>query len=269
MGLFGDKTEVDVMVDTPEAVSGQPVLARARLGNPDKKAQAARVDLLYRNTYQYDSTDSDGDTTTVSTTVDVLVASQPVPVQAGEHAVRLEVPWLAPGTAAKSIEWLVRAVVDRRHGTDAKAEAPVLVRVPAQPLETWAQTPVSWPPECRMSIDVSSRLLRPGDRIAGQITVTPTAELSTRGLRVRLRSVRYDEDSNTKEATPAEATLTAPLDLAAGQSVAVPFSLAVPPDAPPAFEAEHNRMCWYVETVLDRRMKKDLVGQLAVVVHTA
>ena len=67
-----------------------------------------------------------------TTTADVLVASVPLygggPVQPGEVSVPLTVPAEAPGTAVKSIEWLVRAVVDRRMGSDDKQATPLVVR---------------------------------------------------------------------------------------------------------------------------------------------
>lgn len=273
MGLFGGKTEVELEVEPAELVAGEALVARVRLGAPDKKARAGRVELLYRNTYKYDTTDADGDTTTATSTEDVQIESVELgdegPLQAGETTVELRVPATAPGTSPKSVDWLVRAVVDRRRGTDAKAQQPITVRVPAAPLKSWALGPAACPSECAMAFDVPVRTARPGDTIAGTVTVTPSSPVSARGLKVRLRRVRYDRDGNTNQDVVQEAVVAEGVELAAGETRSVPFSLTVPPDAPPSFDAYNNKQCWYVEAALDRKLKKDLEGRIEVVVHNA
>jgi len=271
MGLFGDKTEISVALDRADVMAGELVVARVRVGQPDKKAQSARVELLYRNTHKYDTTDSDGDRVTRTQTVDVVVAGVPMmgggPPQAGENTFPLTVPPGAPGTAAKSIEWFVRAVVDRRMGADSTETAPLMVRVPAQQLATWAQEPPRHPSECSFVFD-GPRFVRPGERLSGTLSLRAAAPISARALKVCLRRVRYDPDRNTDEATAVESVLLESPELAAGQILALPIALDLPADAPPSFHAAKNSQCWYLDAVFDRKLKSDIVGRTQVVVHT-
>jgi hypothetical protein len=273
MGLFGKSMEVELALDAPYATAGAPVLARLRLGEPDDKVQGGRVDLLYRNYFKHDTTDSDGDRVTRTTMREVPVATVPMAqdgvIRAGELRLALAVPPDAPGSALHSVDWLLRAVVDRRRGADATAETPVHVRAPATPLLSWAQAPVLYAPPCPMTIDLSARVLRPGDRVSGTLTVTPTTTVDARSLRVQLRRVRQDQDGNTDEDTPVEVTVSGPTQLAPGGGRSYPFELTVPPDAPPSFAAAWNAQHWLVEGVVDLPRAVDHRASLEVVVQTA
>lgn len=273
MGLFGDKTQIQLDVAHSEVAAGQPVVARVRLGSPDKRAQGGRVELLYRNTYTEDYRDGDGDHETRTVTTDVVVDTQPLAtgggLRAGETVIELPLPRTAPGTSPNTVEWMVRAVVDRKLASDAEAKAPLVVRVPAQPLESWAQTPVVSPKQCIIGIDVASRIVRPGEQISGTMTLTPTSPVSARAARVRLRRVRHDKGDNKRDQVVQEVVVAEHLELAPGDTRTAAFALTVPLDAPPSFAAQHNQQRWYVEVVLDRKRALDYEGRLEVVVYNA
>ena len=273
VGLFGDRTRLELDLETPVVVAGEAVRARVRVGEPDKRAQGGRVELLYRNTFQYDDTDSDGDRTTCTTTQDVVVATCGLGhdgvLRPGELQVALPLPREAPGTSARSVEWLLRAVVDRRRAGDAEAVAPVTVRVPPQPLADWAQTPPASPAGWAVAFTLRSRVVRPGEDVTGTVVLTPAQDLRARGLRVRLRRERLDQDGNSTGATADETVVAEDLQLPAGRPASYAFSLAVPPDAPPSFVAAHNEQHWYLDAVVDRARALDAEARLEIVVHTA
>ncbi len=78
MGLFGDKTSVTMEAEPNRLAPGDEVRGRITVGEPDKKARDGRVCLLYVNTYEYESTDSDGDTTVSTAHEKVVMAQSPL-----------------------------------------------------------------------------------------------------------------------------------------------------------------------------------------------
>lgn len=270
MGLFGGRTELALELDGHDVVAGAAVVARVRVGEPDKKARGARVELRYRNTFEALDFDDDDDRPTPGTRrEDVVVLSRPIgdgqTVPPGEHVVELTVPAGAPGTAPGTVDWSVRAVVDRKLGGDVEATAPLTVRVPAAQLQGWAQEPPQAGSD--VTVELGSRQARPGQELTG--TVTIAAGATVRSVRARLRRVRSDQDGQVDQAVPVEVVLASAPELAAGGPASVPLTLRVPDDAPPSFQAQHNQQHWYLEVVVDRPRAVDDVARLQVVVHTA
>jgi sporulation-control protein spo0M len=274
MPLFGNKPEVSVSVDPREVVAGESVRVRAEVGEPDRKTQGARVELLYRNTYREDDVDSDGDRTTRTRTTDVLVATEHLDLAdapLGGADVELAVPADAPGTAYESVAWVVRAVVDRKRARDARAEQDLIVRVPADQLAPWAsgapnQTAA---PKCLLTIEPSTRVVRPGESITGTLTVAPRERISARAIRVQLRRLRLDPDRNTSQDDGVRVELCGAVDLAPGEERSFPFAIDVPSAVPPSFRARYNEQHWYLDGVVDVKRSSDPAVQLEILVHTA
>ena len=273
MPLFGSKTEVSIDVDRDTVVAGEVVKVSANIGELDKKVQGARVELGYRNTYKEDDRDSDGDRRTVTRTSDVVVVHEPLDTSGGSPGAiqqTLAVPSHVPGTAVDSVEWFVRVVVDRKLARDANAEHPLTVLVPAEPLVAWTQNaPESTSNDCHMEITASTRAVKPGDSITGTLTITPRESLKVRGVRVQLRRVRYDPDRNTDTNDDRRVELGGEAEIAPGGSHTIDFEIPVPEDAAPSFQAQYNHQHWYLEGVLDMKMKSDPTARAEVVVHTA
>lgn len=271
MGLFGSKTEIEVRLAAGEAVAGEPVRASVRMGELDKKAQGARVELGYRNTYMKDSTDADGDRSTRKSRTDVVVATKDLAAAdgQGETDVELVVPADAPPSAPEVIDWFVRAVVDRRRGRDASAQEPLTVRAPAQPLAAWAQAPPAVDGPCSFELDASTRTVRPGERITGTLSVTPHEDIAARAVRMHLVRRREDPDANVDTDDKTSVELCGATELRRDETHALPFEITVPADAPPSFRAEHNRQRWFLRGVVDVKRAKDPSVSLEIVVHTA
>jgi hypothetical protein len=174
-----------------------------------------------------------------------------------------------PGSAEGSIAWFVRAVVDRRLAPDANAKQPLTVRVPAEPLAAWAQTPLAPALGCAMEISASSRVARPGDTITGTLRLRPDGAINARAVRVQLKRVRYDPDRNTDVDDSIQVPLRGEGELAPGAIETFDFAITVPPTAPPSFQAHYNHQHWYLQGVVDVRRAKDPTVSVEVVVHTA
>ena len=274
MPLFGkDKTDVSITVDRDTLVAGEAVTVSTGIGELDKKVQGARIELGYRNTYREDDHDSDGDRRTVTRRSDVVVAAEHLHLGdglSGATEVTLTVPPGAPGTAPEVVDWFVRAVVDRKMARDANAVQALTVLTPAEALGHWAQTgSESTSASCQMALRASTRVVKPGDTIEGTIAIAPNEEISPRAVRVQLRRARFDPDNNTDVNDDTQIELSGPVELAAGTRHAYDFTITVPPAAPPSFQAQHNHQHWYLEGVLDMKLKQDPTVRAEVLVHTA
>jgi hypothetical protein len=275
-GFGGRKASaVEVTVDRPEYEGGETVQATVAVGDLDDKVQGGRVELLYESTYRYEYTDSEGDRSQRRTTKDVIVASEPLfPVgepgpAPGERTVAFELPETPP-TAEGAVAWKVRAVVDRRRARDAQAEAPFEVRSRPEAHERWAQSgpsPVSGP--LQFALEVAPRVLAPGDRLGGTVTVAAREDVEARALRVRLRSERREQDGIRDDDRHGEMTLEEPFRLAAGERRTHPFELEVPAGTAPSFQSAYNSQHWYVQAVADRRMRGDHQCSVELAVYSA
>jgi hypothetical protein len=272
MWPFG-RTEVALSAEPLELAPGQTVRATASVGNPDRRVSGGRIELLYRNEHKYEGRDSDGDRTVYTRTRDVVVASEPLfgagGVAAGDHTAELTVPAAAPGSAGDYVEWRVRAVVDRRSARDANAFVALTVHsspdthaaVAAEPPENRADVP--------LALEAAPRTVRPGDRIAGTLTIGPaTAEVTGRAVRVQLKRTVHHQDDVVEGDEYARTALAQDLRLPAGERGTLPFELTVPPGVVPTFAAQYNRCHWHVEGVIDRPMRSDHVVRAQLNLHT-
>jgi hypothetical protein len=81
-----------------------------------------------------------------------------------------------------------------------------------------------------MTVELTTRELRPGGTLAGTVTANPTVEQNTRGLRVQLVSERHEQDDIVVRDVEAVVTLTGEADLRPGVSISSPFQIAAPAD---------------------------------------
>lgn len=274
MGLFARKTSLEVSAEPTTLRPGDEVRVRSDLGEPDKKARGARVSLVYVNSYRYESTDSDGDRTTHTRHEEVVVTQEPLSGAGGNGAppagaleTVLRVPDDAPPTVEDAVRWMAKATIDRKAGRDVNQEVPLTVASAPDYLEAWAESSVKHPNEARMDIEADRRVVHPGETISGSVAVTANEDLEGRALRVKLRGRRSDQDGEGVTYEGPVVDLAEPAELRAGATRSFPFALTVPMDARASFQTTNNRLNWYVEVFVDRRMRSDPTGRLEVVVH--
>lgn len=288
MGVFGSDMTVQAAVDRTAVHPGDVVTVKVWVGGQvDQRVQGARVELACKNRYRKRERDHDSDgrseTRTVireETTVAVwqpLPAAADGPVQFGEHTLTLQFPPDAPPTVhepagfGEVVTWEVRAILDRRMGFDPDATIPIYVASFPNQYAHWAGSPpVAKSHEVPMMLDqLSTRVLRPGEQITGVLHIDPRESAKARTVRVQLERRRTDTPDNMQDTnTGSQVELARDVKLEPGQPLQFPFQIPLPEQSPPTFAAAKSYMHWYLEGIVDRKMRSDFVVEAEVVVYT-
>jgi sporulation-control protein spo0M len=288
MGILGSDMTVNAAVDRTSVQPGESVTVKVVVGGqPDAKVQAGRVELACINRYQEKEyqRDSDGDRTerTVTREDTTVPVWQPIPggpdgpVAFGEHTVTLQFPPDATPTAhepeafGSMVRWEVRAILDRHMSLDPDASIEVQVHsLPGQYAHWAASPPVVKSPKVPMGLEqLSTRALRPGDQLTGVLHVNPTESAKGRTVRVQLERRRTDTPDNMEDVNTAmEVELARDVKIEAGQALQYPFQIPLPEGVPPTFQANKSHMHWYLEGIIDRKLRSDFVVEAEVVVFT-
>lgn len=173
----------------------------------------------------------------------------------------------APPTVEDAVRWMAKVTIDRKAGRDVNEEVPITVASAPDALAAWAEGSCKHPSEARMDIQVDRRVVYPGERIGGSVAVTANEDLEGRALRVKLRGRRSDQDGEGVTYDGPVQDLAEPAELRAGATQSFNFALNVPIDARASFQTANNRLNWYVEVFVDRKLRGDPTGRLEVVVH--
>jgi hypothetical protein len=288
VSVFGSDTTVELSIDRTEFHPGDSVTARVVVGGgADDRIQGGRVELAYENRYleeqrSYNSSSGTTTTHTVTHTETVVAASQPLPggpdapVAHGEHTVTLTFPPESPPSAHEPegfgwlVRWEVRAILDRKMAFDPDAAQEVIVRSRAGQFASWTQSaPVAKAEECPMGLDLSTRVLRPGEGLSGELTITPRESFKGRAVRVQLERRRTDTPDNIHRTETLDGVeLAGPTEFEAGQTQRFPFELSLPVGVPPCFVTGKSNLHWFAEGVIDRRLKSDFVVEAEIAVYT-
>jgi hypothetical protein len=195
----------------------------------------------------------------------------------GEHTITLTVPPDAPPSAHEPehrfgdlVRWEVRAILDRKMAFDPDAKQAVTVFSRPDQFASWTQSaPVAKSSECPMGFELSTRVLRPGEGISGELTISPRESFKGRSVRVQLERRRTDTPDDIERTETLDGVeLAGPTSFEAGQTLRFPFQLGLPVGVPPCFQTGKSNLHWYLEGVVDRRMKSDFVVEAEVVVYT-
>ena len=256
-------------------------------GTPDTRVQGARVELAVKNRYREQERDYDSDghsrTRTVTRENTTVVVWQPLPgapdgpVAFGEHTFSLQLPPDAPPSVFEPdgfgdvVTWEVRAILDRRMAMDPDATIKFHVASFPNQYAHWASSPpVAKSSEVPMGLDqLSTRVLRPGEQVTGVLTVHPQESAKGRTVRVQFERRRTDTPDNMKfTETATQVELARDVKLEAGQPLQFPFQIPLPEGMPPTFAAARSHMHWYLEGIIDRKMRSDFVVEAEMVVYT-
>ena len=286
--LGGSSMVVQAAVERTGFHPGDPVTVRVMIsGTPDQRVQAGRVELAFKNRYREEERDYDSDghshTRTVTREHTTVAVWQPLPpapdgpVAFGEHTVTLQLPPDAPPSAFEPdgfgdmVTWEVRAILDRRMAMDPDATIKIHVASFPNQYAHWASSPpVAKSREVPMGLDqLSTRILRPGEQVTGVLTINPQESAKGRTVRVQFERRRTDTPDNksfTEVASQVE--LGRDLKLEPGQPLQFPFQIPLPETMPPTFAAPRSYMHWFLEGVVDRKMRSDFVVEAEMVVYT-
>jgi sporulation-control protein spo0M len=288
VSVFGSNMTVSAAVDRNSVHPGDSVTVKVVIsGQPDAKVQGARVELACKNRYREKERDYDSDghsqTRTVTREHTVVAVWQPLPaapdgpVAFGEHTITLQFPPDAPPTVyepdgfGEVVTWEARAILDRRMAMDPDASIPIYVGSFPNQYAHWASSPpVAKSHEVPMAFDqLSTRVLRPGDQLTGVLTVNPRESAKGRSVRVQFERRRTDTPDNMEHVeTSTEVELARDVKLEAGQPLQYPFQIPLPEGMPPTFAASRSYMHWYLEGIIDRKLRSDFVVEAEVVVYT-
>jgi hypothetical protein len=227
-------------------------------GDPDRKVKGARAELVRTAIHRVTRTDVTGHGSHDSLLQeDVVIAEAPVissggRVAPGEHAVSLRIPPDGLPSAEGQVRWSVRAVIDRRHGTDIRAEAPVEVLAGPERFASEAASEVRYKSERCIDLELSTRTLRPGQTITGSVTLRPE-----RAMKVTEALVTFVVTIPAKKGLAGTAVaslmlLDEPVQFGPGDTRNLPFELTLPEDAAPTVRGNlttprcHSVISWDV-----------------------
>jgi WD40 repeat protein len=136
----GRKTSVRLSVQPSTVTVGEEITCRVDIDQIDAKVRGGHVELGYSEShYEIDAYTDDREYANRApnkrtewlfvSTVQLFEAG----LEPGPQFVRLAIPEGAPPTAKDAVEWRVEAIIDRRRGLDALAEAPLVVRAAPSP----------------------------------------------------------------------------------------------------------------------------------------
>jgi hypothetical protein len=93
--------------------------------------------------------------------------------------------------------------------------------------------------------------------------------VKARSVRVQLERRRTDTpDDITRVETLDGVDVADKADLPAGETVSFPFELPLPVGVPPCFQTQKSHLHWYIEGVVNRRMRSDHVVEAELAVYT-
>ncbi len=229
-----------VTTETSPTVLGDTVNAIVTItGDLDRKVRAVKVQLVRTALHRYTSVDVlDHGSHNTLLHEEVVITEMPITspdgkVVQGSHAVSLRVPEDGLPSATDQVKWSVRAIIDRRHGVDVKAEAPVEVLAGPERFASEATAEARYKGERYLDLELSNRTLRPGETITGNVVIRPTRPMTVTKVAVTFVLTISVKKGLEGTAVVPQILLDEPLDVQAGDTKNLPFDLTLPDDAAP------------------------------------
>jgi hypothetical protein len=250
---------VAVMIGAgPTVLDGTVTAVVTITGEPDRKVRGVKAQLVrtaihrvtQTNVLDHGSHDSLLHEAVVITEVPVI--SSGGPAAPGEHAVSLHVPEDGLPSATDQVSWAVRAVIDRRHGTDIKAESPVTVLAGPERFASEATSDARYKGERCIDLEVSTRTVRPGQAISGSVILRPARAMKVTEVVVIFAVTLPVKKGLEGTAVASRILLSEHLDLQQGDTRNLPFELTLPADAAPTVRGSlttprcHSVISWDV-----------------------
>jgi hypothetical protein len=250
---------VAVMTEPAPAVLGGTVSAVVTImGEPDRKVRGARAQLVrtaihrvtQTNVLDHGSHDSLLHEAVVITEVPVI--SSGGQVAPGEHVIRLHIPEDGLPSATDQVRWSVRAVIDRRHGADIQAESPIEVLAGPERFASEATSDARYKGERCIDLELSTRTLRPGWTITGNVILRPARAIEVTEVVVTFAVTLPVKKGLKGTAVAPQVLLNEHLGLQPGDTRKLPFELTLPADAAPTVRGSmttppcHSIISWDV-----------------------
>ena len=249
---------VAVTTEVSPTVLGATVNAVVTItGDPDRKVRGAKAQLVrtaihritQNNVLDHGYHDSLLHEEVVVTEAPIASDGKVVP---GEHVISLRVPEDGLPSATDQVTWSVRAVIDRRHGVDVKAEAPVEVLAGPERFASEATAEPRYKGERCIDLELSTRTLRPSETITGTVILRPTRAMTVTEVVATFVVTTPVKKGLEGTAVASQMLLDEPLDLQPGDTRNLPFDLTLPDDAAPTVRGSvttppcHSIISWDV-----------------------
>jgi len=272
---------VALALDDPVVAPGEDVHVTVSVSG--EGAQALRVVLFYTNEYlrpgASTSGQASGGESFVELATDLAVEATDGPAEqheaivvvasaghtaaegpvAGEHRLRLPVPDDAPSSAGSLVRWQVRATLEGGDASPAQAVADVVVAMTPEAGAATLDTSVRWD-EGFAFVFPGGQAVRAGQTLSGTLVVTPPKAMSVTEIRIDARGTRADLGGIKREQTIATTVVAGKSKLDQGSRHEFPFTLPIPADTLPDFNAENNRNYHVLIVSGARRMRGDLMA---------
>ncbi len=248
-----------VTTEPSRTVLGDSVNAVVTItGDLDRKVRGVKVQLVRKALHRYTSVDVlDHGSHDTLVHEEVVVAEIPLDsshgaLLQGRHVVGLRVPEGGVPSATDQVTWSVRAIIDRRFGVDVKAEAPLEVLAGPDRFPSEATSEPRYKGERCIDLELSTRTLRPGATITGNVVVRPTRAMTVTEVLVVFVVTTPTKKGLEGEGVAPKLLLDEPLVLQPGDTRTLPFELTLPDDAAPTVRGSlttppcHSIVSWDV-----------------------
>jgi hypothetical protein len=261
---------VAVTVEPSPAVLGSTVKAVITItGDPDRKVRGAKAQLVRNALHRYTETNLSGRGQHDSLRHEDAVITE-VPVDSaggkaapGQYVVSLLIPEDGLPTVADQVRWSVRAVIDRRHGIDIQAEAPLEVLAGPGHFLSEATSEARYKGERCVHLELSARTMRAGQTITGNVILRPDRAITVTKVVVTFTLTFPVKKGLEGKAVAARILASEPLTLQPGDTRTIPFELTLPGDAAPTARGSmttpkcHSIVSWDVGAEAEAVLAED------------
>ena len=165
------------------------------------------------------------------------------------------------------ISWRIQAIVDVARARDFRCTRKLNVFSPV-PDPSPAVAAEKEFDQCSVMLSLDSATVCAGENLYGQFNVRVRELLAVEGIRLVLYCSEKALDKE-KCTAKGEVFLMAEEELVAGQDLEWPIRLHVPKNRLPSASVHDTHVVWWLEGIIDRRMRGDLAVQQGIQVYTA
>ena len=243
---------------SPTALGGTVTAVVTVQGNPDRKVREVKAQLVRSAFHRYTQTNITDHGSHDSLSYEAVVITETLissdrPGAPGEYLLSLQVPEDGLPSAVGQVAWSVRAVIDRRHGHDVTAEAPVQVLSGPERFTSEANDDPRHVGERCVDLKLSSpRTLRAGETVTGNVELRPTRAMTVTRIGVLFVRTTSDKSGLTGNVIAPQTLFEEPVHLQPGDTRSLPFDLTLLADAAPTVRGSlttprcHSMIAWEV-----------------------
>jgi hypothetical protein len=291
--LKGGKVDLKVTLDRSPAVyyPGESICAAISLNSEKElKIKEGRVVLFCRDKFEYttttQSTDSDGSTSTSTSKIwksedyeqarDLFILGETTiskgSAQTFDFTAQLS-EFFPPTYRGKiiTVQWLVKATLDRKLAGDINAETEAIILIaPAGERAPVQLGQSNEPGEADFGFELPGEEWVSGETISGNLVIRPQKSFEATEVRLELVQSEYvSYDEGNKYENVVKIKLAGKTSLNAGETLRLPFQVQLPQACAPSWSTENWSVTWKLKGVLARFLRKDTFGEAVIKVYSS